>query len=662
MDYYCSYRILFSLLFFELFVSVSCSRSLVQTQQIKDSVKNNSLTALFVFGDSTVDSGNNNYVSTMFKADFWPYGIDLPNHIPTGRFTDGKLTTDFVASHLGIKDYVPPYLDKTLSVEELMTGVSFASAGSGYDPLTAQTTRVINMDKQLEYFKEYKTRIEQVIGKAKMETHIRNAAFIVSAGTNDFVFTYFTLPVRRKQYNITDYQNYLLQGTRNFVQSLIDLGARKIGVVGIPPMGCLPVMITLKSENAIFQRGCIDYYTTVAKEYNQKLQTVLQTVMKNNAAKHGAKVIYVDIHEALLNIIHNYTNLGFVEWKRGCCGSVQQAQTKTNSRHSTTAIFVFGDSTVDPGNNNYITTALKSNFPPYGINLPNHTPTGRFSNGKLPTDFIASHLGLKDYVPPYLNKSLSIEELMTGVSFASAGSGYDPLTPPINNAIPLQKQLEYFKEFKTRLVSAMGTEKTESHFRNAVFFISCGTNDLAENYFIAPIRRYQYNSTDYQNLLLQNARTFFQSLLDVGARKIGIVGIPPIGCLPVIVTLNSKNAILQRGCIDEYSIVAKQFNQKLEAEVKTMQNNLLHSGIKIVYSDIYEPLLDIIHNYKHFGFDEWRRGCCGSGLLELGYLCNRHIPICPDPSKFIFWDSIHPTEKVYYLLFISFLDLIDKYL
>ena len=52
------------------------------------------------------------------------------------------------------------------------------------------------------------------------------------------------------------------------------------------------------------------------------------------------------------------------------------------------ALFVFGDSTVDAGNNNYLATALKSNFPPYGQDFPGHLPTGRFTNGKLATDFI----------------------------------------------------------------------------------------------------------------------------------------------------------------------------------------------------------------------------------------------------------------------------------
>lgn len=52
------------------------------------------------------------------------------------------------------------------------------------------------------------------------------------------------------------------------------------------------------------------------------------------------------------------------------------------------ALYVFGDFTVDPGNNNFLNTAFTSNFPPYGIDLPNHVPTGRFTNGKLGTDFL----------------------------------------------------------------------------------------------------------------------------------------------------------------------------------------------------------------------------------------------------------------------------------
>lgn len=57
---------------------------------------NKTVTAVLVFGDSTVDPGNNNYVRTIFKANFPPYGRDFANQVPTGRFTNGRLTPDFI--------------------------------------------------------------------------------------------------------------------------------------------------------------------------------------------------------------------------------------------------------------------------------------------------------------------------------------------------------------------------------------------------------------------------------------------------------------------------------------------------------------------------------------------------------------------------------------
>jgi hypothetical protein len=51
--------------------------------------------ALFVFGDSLVDVGNNNHLSTMAKSNFYPYGIDY-NGGSTGRFSNGKSLIDFI--------------------------------------------------------------------------------------------------------------------------------------------------------------------------------------------------------------------------------------------------------------------------------------------------------------------------------------------------------------------------------------------------------------------------------------------------------------------------------------------------------------------------------------------------------------------------------------
>ncbi|KAL3825478.1 hypothetical protein ACJIZ3_021507 [Penstemon smallii] len=319
------------------------------------------------------------------------------------------------------------------------------------------------------------------------------------------------------------------------------------------------------------------------------------------------------------------------------------------------AIFVFGDSTVDSGNNNYIETPLKSNFAPYGRDFPNHIPTGRFTDGRLFTDFLASYLGVKDNVPPYLDPTLSLEDMKTGVCFASAATGFDPLTAQLTNVISIQKQLEYFKEYKTRMEVYIGEERTKKLINKAVFIISAGTNDFGINYYGAPFRRQMYNISTYQEFLLQQREKFLQELLELGAQKIGFVGVPPIGCMPILISLYSKNALMYRGCIEFLSSAARDYNRMLQIKLTTTK---IH-GVKIVYLDIYKSIDDMIKNPQQFGFDKVNVGCCGSGLIESAFLCNPSSFVCSDPTKYIFWDSIHPTEAVYYNVFQAFRPMFD---
>lgn len=55
--------------------------------------------ALFVFGDSLFDAGNNNYIDTFsrFKSNIWPYG-QTTFKSPTGRISDGRLIPDFIGN------------------------------------------------------------------------------------------------------------------------------------------------------------------------------------------------------------------------------------------------------------------------------------------------------------------------------------------------------------------------------------------------------------------------------------------------------------------------------------------------------------------------------------------------------------------------------------
>lgn len=60
----------------------------------------NGLGASFIFGDSLVDAGNNNYLSTLSKANIPPNGIDFKasGGNPTGRYTNGRTIGDLVGN------------------------------------------------------------------------------------------------------------------------------------------------------------------------------------------------------------------------------------------------------------------------------------------------------------------------------------------------------------------------------------------------------------------------------------------------------------------------------------------------------------------------------------------------------------------------------------
>jgi len=56
--------------------------------------------ALFIFGDSLVDAGNNDYLVTLSKANAPPYGVDFTfsGGKPTGRFTNGMTIADIMGN------------------------------------------------------------------------------------------------------------------------------------------------------------------------------------------------------------------------------------------------------------------------------------------------------------------------------------------------------------------------------------------------------------------------------------------------------------------------------------------------------------------------------------------------------------------------------------
>ncbi|GMY31211.1 GDSL esterase/lipase At5g55050-like [Fagus crenata] len=102
------------------------------------------------------------------------------------------------------------------------------------------------------------------------------------------------------------------------------------------------------------------------------------------------------------------------------------------------AVFVFGDSLVDVGNNNYLKVSLaKADFPHNGIDFPTKKPTGRFTNGKNAADFLAEKVGLPTS-PPYL--SLVSKSNKNNGSFLT---GYAQSTAPNQNHSQYSQHNQY---------------------------------------------------------------------------------------------------------------------------------------------------------------------------------------------------------------------------
>ncbi|KAJ1701161.1 hypothetical protein LUZ63_000940 [Rhynchospora breviuscula] len=303
------------------------------------------------------------------------------------------------------------------------------------------------------------------------------------------------------------------------------------------------------------------------------------------------------------------------------------------------AVMIFGDSVVDSGNNNNLYTIVKANFPPYGRDFSSHSPTGRFCNGKLATDFTVENLGFTKYPPAYLSQEAQGNNLSTGANFASGASGYWDSTAQLYSAVSLTQQLQYYREYQSKVTGVVGN--TSALVSGAIHLVSAGSSDYIQNYYISPLVYGAYTPDQFADLLVQNFNRFVESLYTMGARRVGVTSLPPLGCLPAAITLFGGGS---NNCVERLNNDAISFNKKVNDSAQALK--IRHSDLKLVIFDIYKPLLDLIKNPSDNGFFEARKACCATGTIETSFLCNANAPgTCSNATGYVFWDSFHPTES-----------------
>ncbi|XP_068660858.1 GDSL esterase/lipase 1-like [Aristolochia californica] len=314
-------------------------------------------------------------------------------------------------------------------------------------------------------------------------------------------------------------------------------------------------------------------------------------------------------------------------------------------RQATSAFFIFGDSTVDPGNNNFIHTnpENRANYLPYGQNGFFDEPTGRFSDGRVIVDFLATYAGLP-VIPPFRQPSA---EFVHGANFASGGAGVLPETNQ-GLTIDLQQQLKNFEEVQTKLTEKLGEAQAKELISQAVYYFSIGSNEYMGGYMGNPKIRELYPPEVYVGMVIGNLTTAIQTVYAKGGRKFGFLSLSPLGCLPALRALNPNPEA--GGCFEDVSALALAHNDVLSS-VLTRLDHLL-PGFKFCNSNFYKWLGDRITHPTKYGFKDGMNACCGTGPFGGIFTCGGNktpadYDLCDNPNDHVWWDSFHPTEKIH---------------
>ncbi|TVU28459.1 hypothetical protein EJB05_19976 [Eragrostis curvula] len=325
-----------------------------------------------------------------------------------------------------------------------------------------------------------------------------------------------------------------------------------------------------------------------------------------------------------------------------CAGLLASPAASGQEVHLVPAVYVFGDSTVDVGNNQYLpgNSALQL---PYGIDFPHSRPTGRFSNGYNVADFVAKLLGFKRSPPAYLSLTpRTSRQLMRGFRGANYASGGSGILDTTGDSITLTKQIEYFAATRSKMMATSGGKGSPSIdelLSKSLFLISDGGNDLFA--FLSQNRTASEVPSLYADLL-SNYTRHVGALYSLGARRLGIVDVPPLGCVPSVRVKSPDGAAK---CVDAANALAAGFNDALRA----LLANLTGSGgplpeLRYSVGSSYNVVSFFTAHQAAAGFREVTSACCGGGRLNAETGCTPNATYCADRNEYLFWDGVHGTQ------------------
>lgn len=325
-------------------------------------------------------------------------------------------------------------------------------------------------------------------------------------------------------------------------------------------------------------------------------------------------------------------------------------------------LVVFGASMVDVGENAVAQPlSSASDFVPYGVDYFGH-PAGRFSNGRVISDFLSQGLGY-GLLDPYLN---SVDpHFAHGVNFASSGSTARNATQSGSSTrgaglFPLDVQVRQYKLFKSKILYLESKHKglenlpTTATLSKGIHVIMPAHNDYS-NVLVSS------SNFDAPSLVVAVVAAIEDALREIykeGARTMIVMNVLPLGCAPSFLSFASASPPVNfdsNQCVSSYNDVVNLHNSHLQQLIEQLRKELSWGGL--ILFDLNAIYLDAVRHPSKYGVTQPLKACCGVGgtyNVNLSIPCGSSGTIngtkveagrCSKPNSYISWDGLHPTES-----------------
>uniref|UniRef100_A0A2K1WMM2 GDSL-motif lipase/hydrolase family protein n=1 Tax=Populus trichocarpa TaxID=3694 RepID=A0A2K1WMM2_POPTR len=251
--------------------------------------------------------------------------------------------------------------------------------------------------------------------------------------------------------------------------------------------------------------------------------------------------------------------------------------------------------------------------------------------------FAGELLGFNQFIPPFA--TARGRDILVGVNYASGAAGIrDESGRQLGDRISLNEQLQNHAATLSRLTQLLGTKQAaENYLNKCLYYVSLGSNDYLNNYFMPSnyTTSRLYTPDQYAKVLIDQYSQQIKLLHHLGARKIALPGLGPIGSIPYSFSTLCHNNV---SCVTNINNAVLPFNVGLVSLVDQLNREL--NDARFIYLNSTgmssgDPSV--------LGFRVVNVGCCPA---RSDGQCIQDSTPCQNRTEYVFWDAIHPTEAL----------------